>query len=105
MASHPEQLRVQIEDSIESSIPYDDPKLVDLDIELLEVIQGKGSSHFIVIIYVNKKVDSSFLDYFNNQIKPEIMDAIASSTSRRRLPNLSFKFTNYLPNQLPNFDG
>ena len=98
MASHPEQLRIQIEEAISSSIPYDDYRLIDndIDIELLSVIQGKGSSHYIALFYTNSS-DKSFIYDYLEDARSEIMDAVAASITRKRVPNITFKVTEVHP--------
>jgi hypothetical protein len=97
MASHPEQLRIQIEEAIASSIPYDDYRLIDgdIDLELLSVIQGKGSSHYIALFYTNG--DISFIRDYLYDVRSEIMDGVATSITRKRVPNITFKVTDVSP--------
>lgn len=97
MASHPEQFRIQIEEAISSAIPYDNPIVDETNLELLDVIPGKGSSHFIAIFYANEDIE----DFLEIEVRPEIMDAVASTISRKRIPNITLKLTTTYPEQLP----
>ncbi len=99
MASHPEQLRIQLEDAISAGIPYDHLYLEDLDIELLDVIQGKGSSHYIAIFYANHNNPGEVKDFLDGEARSEILDTIASTISRKRIPNITFQVTNRYPGE------
>jgi hypothetical protein len=99
MASHPEQLRYQLIEAISSSIPYDHPDIEDIDIELVDVIQGKGSSHYIAIFYFSKTEFFAALEMqkFLQDARYEILDAVAMSITRKRIPNITFRVTDVYP--------
>ena len=96
MASHPEQLRFQIESAIEAGLstaicnyPHSD----EFDVELVELLPGKGSSHYIAVFEFFGETDFTSHEKYQllNEFRSEIMDEIAATISRRRIPNITFK--------------
>jgi len=100
MASHPEQLKSQIESAIESGLANsicNYPHADEFDIELTELLPGKGSSHYIAIFSFSGEAEFTTHEQYQilNEFRPEIMDEIAASISRRRIPNITFKVSKY----------
>lgn len=96
MASHPEQLRYQIESAIEvglSTAICNYPHSDEFDIELVELLPGKGSSHYIAIFEFTGEASFSSHEKYQllGEFRSEIMDEIAAAISRRRIPNITFK--------------
>jgi hypothetical protein len=99
MASHPEQIRLQIKDAIDAGLSsalgnYDrDPHMEDFDVELMDLVQGKGSSHYIAIFQFTDHWSFTNQDRYNilNDLRSEILDEVASTISRKRIPNITFK--------------
>ena len=91
MSSHPEQLRVQIEDALAASIPF---HLLpeDVEIELSQLLPGKSPSHFIAVFYTSGSL--SEMKEWGYEVRSEMIDEVASSINRRRVQNITFKVTN-----------
>jgi len=99
MATHPEQLRLQIKDAIDAGLSIalggyalgfsDD----DFDIELLDVVAGKGSSHYTAIFQFTGDHEITKQEQYNllGDFRSEILDEVAYSINRKRLPNITFK--------------
>jgi hypothetical protein len=103
MATHPEQLRLQIKDAIDAGLSgaiggytegFSDD---DFDIELLDVIAGKGSSHYIAIFQFTGSLMNNHQKYnLLDDFRSEILDEVAASTNRKRIPNITFKVASAL---------
>jgi len=98
MATHPEQIRLQVKDAIETGIivatenyPHSEPD--DMDIELVDLIQGKGSSHYIAVFKFADDFTRSQQDMYDilGDLRSDILDEVATSINRKRVPNITFK--------------
>jgi ribosome-binding factor A len=107
MASHPEQLRYQIFDALDSALCLIDeldeitiPS--NLDISLAELLPGKTSSHFIAIFSYNADSAVSQTEVYKmlNNARDAMMDEVAAAITRKRVPNITFKVAGSLPKDL-----
>lgn len=105
MASHPEQLRIQIKDAIDAGLSgalgnysHRDHFVGDFDIELLDLVQGKGSSHYIAVFEFLDSYHMTNQDRYNilNELRTDILDEVAASINRKRIPNITFKVASAL---------
>ena len=103
MATHPEQLRLQIKDAVDAGLSgalggyalgFSEE---DLDIELLDIVAGKGSSHYIAIFRFTGDMMTNHQKYtLLDEFRSEILDEVAASINRKRVPNITFKVASAL---------